>query len=359
MPLITQNRLGSLVTILFSRQLLVDGTPFGPRLQNMFSIGCQRTKRGQVCNHAAQSSLPSTSCLVVPIAGHKTLDEALHAYIRPEVLQDPVYCDTCQKRVPMTLINTLDAHKLPEYLLLQPNRTEGSVDSTGKNCARLEFPISELLDLLPYCSSSVESKGLEKYQLKGVVVHSGRLSSGHYFSLIREGKQWYRFDDRAVSSVDASSIPEMVYGGASYNTGFLLFYERTEAKAYQGASAAATFRATSGASAAAVAPTAVAVIETKSLTDLPENGPDLPNKSNLLDNAIPWWYSKDALETLCDIYRQLPFHPGILNAACQTWCENVMTTTSSRKKHMLEWIKTIEVIFSLCSLCAACPILGV
>ena len=38
-----------------------------------------------------------------------------------------------------------------------------------------------------------------KYNLKGVVVHSGQARSGHYYSFIKEKNevgQWYQFNDR-------------------------------------------------------------------------------------------------------------------------------------------------------------------
>jgi hypothetical protein len=88
--------------------------------------------------------------------------------------------------------------------------------------------------------SDQKERGKEyyEYQLAGVVVHSGSLEGGHYFSYIRERKpnrkknenceigkekreisfppsssvQWYYFNDSDVSTYDPNRIPEECFG---------------------------------------------------------------------------------------------------------------------------------------------------
>ena len=55
------------------------------------------------------------------------------------------------------------------------------------------------------------------YELSSVIVHKGKIDSGHYVSYSREGTDWFSFDDSKV--VRASE--EEVLGAEAY----LLFYQ--------------------------------------------------------------------------------------------------------------------------------------
>lgn len=54
-----------------------------------------------------------------------------------------------------------------------------------------------------------------RYQLRGVVVHSGQADSGHYYSFIRESESghWLQFNDSNVTEVPESSLPGECFGG--------------------------------------------------------------------------------------------------------------------------------------------------
>jgi len=118
-----------------------------------------------------------------------------------------------------------------------------------------EFP--QELDLAPYTKEGVEllESGEEgempdySYDLHGVLIHSGTVDTGHYYSYIRErgGDDWYEFDDACVSEIDIDDLPELAFGGEvvkeSYdhksgkvvtrrsvraNNAYLLVYERVK-----------------------------------------------------------------------------------------------------------------------------------
>jgi hypothetical protein len=60
-----------------------------------------------------------------------------------------------------------------------------------------------------------------------VVVHSGTADSGHYYSLVKLGEKWVKFDDEIVSEV--SSIEGETYGsrdGHDSRNAYVLLYER-------------------------------------------------------------------------------------------------------------------------------------
>ena len=76
------------------------------------------------------------------------------------------------------------------------------------------------------------------YALKGVVVHSGTLYGGHYFSFIKnEYNKWFIYNDSRVQPTDEYEMKQMCFGGRSkyssyLSCGYLLIYERLNNKIY-------------------------------------------------------------------------------------------------------------------------------
>ena len=57
---------------------------------------------------------------------------------------------------------------------------------------------------------------VRKYNLRGMVVHSGQASGGHYYSYIRQGDAWFKFDDGDVTEVcmeDDEELKNQCWGG--------------------------------------------------------------------------------------------------------------------------------------------------
>ena len=44
------------------------------------------------------------------------------------------------------------------------------------------------------------------YELSGVIVHKGKIDSGHYVSYSREGGDWFAFDDSKVVLVGEAEV---------------------------------------------------------------------------------------------------------------------------------------------------------
>ena len=63
------------------------------------------------------------------------------------------------------------------------------------------------------------------YHLKGIVVHTGEIDGGHYYSFIKEKKSgtychpkdctWWRFDDSFVEMWDIERLDEDCFGGST------------------------------------------------------------------------------------------------------------------------------------------------
>ena len=59
-----------------------------------------------------------------------------------------------------------------------------------------------------------------RYGLSSVVVHKGKMDSGHYVNYAREGQEWFMFDDAKVTMVGEREV----LGAEAY----LLFYVAQE-----------------------------------------------------------------------------------------------------------------------------------
>jgi len=166
----------------------------------------------------------------------------------------------------------LDGDNLPSTLCIQLNRFQFQGNGFVKLNDRLAF--NTVLDLAPYTKPpkgqegdsdedmSEETKaggGPQEanskrridtdepllYELKGIVVHSGQFSFGHYYSFAKDpitGK-WLKLDDDQVSEFDLADLESECFGGIQttvnkwtncvYKTektasAYMLFYQRSD-----------------------------------------------------------------------------------------------------------------------------------
>ncbi|AET40403.1 ubiquitin-specific protease UBP15 Ecym_5671 [Eremothecium cymbalariae DBVPG len=104
----------------------------------------------------------------------------------------------------------------PPVLHLQLKRFEYdfNYDQLIKINDRYEFP--ESIDLSPYLDPEVRKIRPESmmYNLHGVLVHTGDISTGHYYAMIKPGldDKWYRFDDDKVWQVTKKQVFEQNFG---------------------------------------------------------------------------------------------------------------------------------------------------
>jgi len=118
--------------------------------------------------------------------------------------------------------------------MLTPQRFEHTKATPSKIETKISFPMK--VDLYPYTTQyrssqtkAAKASGIQNtnyntntpansliYELSGVIVHKGKIDSGHYISYSREGSDWFMFDDSKVVLVSEQEV----LGAEAY----LLFY---------------------------------------------------------------------------------------------------------------------------------------
>ncbi|XP_046391897.1 probable ubiquitin carboxyl-terminal hydrolase FAF-X isoform X3 [Ischnura elegans] len=180
------------------------------------------------CPHRYSKEEPF-SVISVDIRNHSNLLDSLEQYVKGELLEgaDAYHCEKCNKKV--VTVKRLCVKKLPPVLAIQLKRFEYDFERV---CAMkfndyFEFPRD--LDMNPYTVAGLaklEGEDIDRdyettkpevctrYQLSGIVVHSGQASGGHYYSYIlhrhTDGTcKWYKFDDNEVSECKMEDEEEM------------------------------------------------------------------------------------------------------------------------------------------------------
>ena len=103
---------------------------------------------------------------------------------------------------------------LPPVLHLQLKRFEYdfNYDQLIKINDRYEFP--ESIDLSKFLDKDSKQEQPVIYNLHGVLVHAGDISTGHYYTLIKPDTddKWFRFDDERVWRVTKNQVFEENFG---------------------------------------------------------------------------------------------------------------------------------------------------
>ncbi|XP_055619318.1 probable ubiquitin carboxyl-terminal hydrolase FAF isoform X2 [Toxorhynchites rutilus septentrionalis] len=188
-----------------------------PQLMGATLGGCfSDQKICQDCPHRYSKDEPF-SVFSVDIRNHSSLTDSLEQYVKGEILEgaDAYHCDKCDKKV--VTVKRLCVRKLPPILAIQLKRFEYDYERVCAIKFNDYFEFPRWLDMEPYTVSGlakIEGEVIDvddksdqctetRYQLTGIVVHSGQASGGHYFSYILHRtpsglEKWYKFDDGEV-----------------------------------------------------------------------------------------------------------------------------------------------------------------
>ncbi|EJD74155.1 ubiquitin carboxyl-terminal hydrolase [Loa loa] len=172
------------------------------------------------------SSMASSSS----IASNPSLYDMLAMFSETERLkpEESWYCSRCKEHVEAT--KQLILYRLPPILIIQLKRfiyttSLMTIHRRSKDDRPVRYPLDNL-DLAQFLSDTAPSGQETKYDLTGVVCHSGSSYFGHYISLARllsiDGKtteiDWRNFDDSIVTRAQHSRVQN--------DDAYLLFYKQ-------------------------------------------------------------------------------------------------------------------------------------
>lgn len=211
----TQHDVQELNRILMDRlETRMKGTSVEGKLNELF-VG--RMKSYIKCINVEYESVRTEDFwdIQLNVKNMKTLKDSFENYIEVELMDG-------ENQYAAQDFGLQDAKKgvvfesFPAVLHLQLKRFEYdfNYDQLIKVNDRYEFP--ESIDLAPYMDKDVlkENPGPRVYNLHGVLVHTGDISTGHYYAMIKPNTedQWYRFDDERVWKVSNKQVFDDNFG---------------------------------------------------------------------------------------------------------------------------------------------------
>lgn len=163
------------------------------------------------------------------------LQESLDQFVKGELLEgdNAYYCEKCKAK--RNTIKRMCIKTLPSTLVIQLKRFhyDWETNRALKFDDFFQFPWN--LDMSPYTTEGVKKEELggrrvsgkfdskNRYELVGVVVHSGQANAGHYYSFIRDRerskrsdkKKWFKFNDTTVEAFEMNdeTLATECFGG--------------------------------------------------------------------------------------------------------------------------------------------------
>lgn len=172
---------------------------------------------------APPPSTPSAAVMSSAMDIHECLDRFTSQENLPASDYTCRKCASAQSAVKRMSISRLPL-VLPIHLKRFSHTTTSKNSKSVKLDTRVKFPLT--LDMRPYCRLNDPHPGTKKkkkgpttpvlardeedsktdYDLSSVVVHHGKMDSGHYINYARVNDEWFMFDDSKVVLVDESTV---------------------------------------------------------------------------------------------------------------------------------------------------------
>lgn len=147
--------------------------------------------------------------------------ECIDEYVSIETLTDKnqYQCKYCNKLVDAT--KKTELWDSPPVLIIQLKRFSNDCGHTSKVNTKIKYPIKDLC-LEKYYTDT--HKPNNKYNLFGVVQHSGSLNGGHYIANTKNSinDKWYNYNDSTVHYIPPEDLDYRLYDEMD---SYILFYE--------------------------------------------------------------------------------------------------------------------------------------
>jgi len=226
------------------------------------------------CGHVSETVEPFYS-VSVAVKGKSSLETSLELYVEGDMLEgdNKYHCSICNAKV--DALKRCCVLSLPETLIIHMRRFEFNLEYMRRMKVNdyCSFPLT--LDMEPYTKQGLDKadgvapkeggpplhpKSYFKYELVGVLVHTGTAESGHYYSFIKDRSappagalsssgNWCQFNDQSVDPWNKDNLAYECFGGletvthwdSAYqkqvqqsrlrvNNAYMLIYQRMGAK---------------------------------------------------------------------------------------------------------------------------------
>ena len=137
-----------------------------------------------------------------------SINDCLELFTQKEELKD-VLCENC--KVKTTFTKELKIERLPEYLFIVFKRFKFISKYSTKIENIITFPFEDL-KLDNYLMQ--KDKKNKRYDLFAVINHIGSISKGHYYSNIKQGNKWIKYEDSYViedDDINVSNVYILIY----------------------------------------------------------------------------------------------------------------------------------------------------
>ena len=168
-------------------------------LNEMMKISFLRRTTCKRCDQVEEKT-SSFYVFELDIENFKSLDESLQDYTKTRSLSRYI-CPRCElyskAEKEVTLI------EFPQVFFIELKRFVNNPETgTIKDNKYFEFPLEINMGNISY------EKGDTFYVIKGIIMHTGTVDKGHYYSLIKDYKdnKWLKFDDKDISKIDQDKL---------------------------------------------------------------------------------------------------------------------------------------------------------
>ena len=169
--------------------------------KEIYSTGINKNNLNLIMNHSSANLIDENS---KQKDDDISLNDCLKLFTKEEEISD-IQCEKCQKK---TLFKkTLAIERLPQYLVIVLKRFKYILTTSVKIQNLIKFPLDDLPLQNYVCQKNINYK----YNLFGVINHSGSLEWGHYNSIFKVNDIWALFDDSYVSEIKSGIESKKVY----------------------------------------------------------------------------------------------------------------------------------------------------
>ncbi|OHS93021.1 hypothetical protein TRFO_40657 [Tritrichomonas foetus] len=174
-------------------------------------IGQYEQRIVQINGNYSKESLSAFTVLPLQVKDHTNFKESFKTFLEPDNL-------TGNDKYSVENLGQIDAerfhtiYKAPESLIILLKRFEFDLETLSSKKVNSYFEFTKNLDINPLISDDAPKVG--EYELTGIVMHSGCVIGGHYYSYIKnlENDQWNCYNDSSVYPLESNFL-EKCFGG--------------------------------------------------------------------------------------------------------------------------------------------------